>query len=84
MTGPDHFKAAEELAAGVELYGGDFTPDGRADQIALAQVHATLAIAAATALSTYGVMPVNDYLAWREACGEPEEAVTAPREENVR
>jgi hypothetical protein len=74
MTGPEHFKAAEELIAGVELYGADFTPEGRADQIAIAQVHATLAAAAAAALSTYGQMPIAEYRAWREACGEPEEA----------
>jgi hypothetical protein len=47
-SGPEHFKAAEELIAGVEQHGGDFTPEGRADQIAIAQVHATLALAAAT------------------------------------
>jgi hypothetical protein len=49
MTGPEHFKAAEELLAGVEEYGGDYTPEGRSDQIAIAQVHAMLALAAATA-----------------------------------
>lgn len=48
MTGQEHFTAAEELLAGVEQYGADFTREGRADQIAIAQVHATLALAAAT------------------------------------
>jgi hypothetical protein len=55
MTGPEHYAAAEQLLAGVTP---DAThPDGsqviRADEpetIAAAQVHATLALAAATAL----------------------------------
>lgn len=54
MDGPSHYRQAERLAAGVTL---DAThPDGspvvRQDEpatIALAQVHATLALAAATA-----------------------------------
>jgi hypothetical protein len=48
-TGPEHFKLAEELIGYVKKDGGDMTPEGRADMIALAQVHATLALAAATA-----------------------------------
>jgi len=63
-SGPEHFKAAEELIAGVEQYGGDFTPEGRADQIAIAQVHATLALAAATATGAND-HPAVDWDEWR-------------------
>ncbi|HEU5032727.1 MAG TPA: hypothetical protein VFV01_47945 [Spirillospora sp.] len=45
MTGPEHYRVAERLlAAAGETYAGDL--DAR---IAAAQVHATLAVAAATA-----------------------------------
>lgn len=47
MNGMDHFKRAEEITAGV-MPG----LQGAADDIALAQVHATLALAAATANAT--------------------------------
>lgn len=41
MTGPEHYRAAEQL---IEAHG-----DGVPTMLALAQVHATLALAAATA-----------------------------------
>lgn len=46
MTGPEHYKAAESL-----LDDGQLETDGGVEQVALfarAQVHATLALAAAT------------------------------------
>lgn len=49
MIGPDHYRAAEDLLGRVAA-----SPDNDADvsnAIALAQVHATLALAAATALA---------------------------------
>lgn len=47
MTGPEHFKEAERLIeAGVY---DDQEPELVARDVALAQVHATLALAAATA-----------------------------------
>lgn len=51
MTGHEHYLIAEDFIRGVEDNGDDFLPEGRAQVIALAQVHATLALAAATALS---------------------------------
>jgi len=48
MTGPEHYGAAEDLlarAAGDTTSGEDYT----GDELAAAQVHATLALAAATA-----------------------------------
>ena len=65
MTGPDHFREAETLArrAGGLLNAGD--PEGLASVWAAAgQVHATLALAAATAVRT-----PNDERAWRDAAG---------------
>lgn len=51
MTGPEHYKRAEELLADVTRDDGsvDFGEGGEA-YVAAAQVHATLALAAATAL----------------------------------
>ena len=46
MTGPDHYREAEQLIRHVE---GLHPSDDPTDHLALAQVHATLALAAATA-----------------------------------
>jgi hypothetical protein len=71
VTGPDHYRKAERLLAGRTLPA---TEDGTktywvpatADDVAAAQVHATLALAAATALNDYdGGAPVVDYRAWK-------------------
>jgi hypothetical protein len=63
MTGPDHFRQAETLAQRAEglLHAGD--PEGLASVwAAIGQVHATLALAAATAVRT-----PDDERAWRDA-----------------
>ena len=66
MTGPEHYLEAESLlGSAVEAEGGS------ADErylLAAAQVHATLASAAATALGTGGA-PVDDWREWRLAAG---------------
>lgn len=76
MTGPEHYREAE----------GELTIDGGCEyacphsgcvheiaHIARAQVHATLALAAATALSDPNDgMPVPDWTAWNEAAAVPE------------
>jgi hypothetical protein len=65
MTGPEHFLRAEELAAKAHEHLGQ--GEGQETVIAwaaVAQVHATLAIAAATAL--HGV---TDHQHWSEAAG---------------
>jgi hypothetical protein len=57
MTGPEHYRMAQELLG-----------DSRrvSEQVAtIAQVHATLALAAATALSSD--LPDAEARAWREA-----------------
>lgn len=49
MTGPEHYRAAERILAGVKTPDGAIVVDpGTAEVIAAAQVHATLALAAAT------------------------------------
>lgn len=70
MTGPEHYREAERLlTVGVGQRGSD------TDRIcvAAAQVHATLALAAATALSDPNDgMPVPDWTAWNQAAAVPE------------
>lgn len=69
MTGPEHYREAERLIAVDDLH--DPPTSGN---IALAQVHATLALAAATALNDSGEMPLEDLHAWKDAASaEPAE-----------
>ena len=49
MTGPEHYHEAEQLLADPNY--GEPKGIGRSETIAAAQIHATLALAAATALS---------------------------------
>jgi hypothetical protein len=54
MTGPYHYKRAEEILAEVE--GADAVPDGTETALAIrAQAHALLALAAATAIDPGGL-----------------------------
>jgi len=50
MTGPDHYRKAEELTAKPHDYLGQGEGQSAAVWAAVAQIHATLAFAAATAL----------------------------------
>jgi hypothetical protein len=82
MTGPEHYRAAERLlsdASFTSITGTPVTREGRpveprihATLIDLAQVHATLALAAATAMGSTrtGAMPAADYEDWRAAAGD--------------
>ena len=55
MTAPEHFRRAEELAAKASEYlGHGDGQDSAAVWAAVAQVHATLALAAATMLNPEG------------------------------
>lgn len=81
MNGPEHFVEAERLLKSCQLQG--FGP-GEAEQyparedgvdsignaLTAAQVHATLALAAATAL-TGGGLPDAEYRAWNDVAGVP-------------
>lgn len=70
MTGPEHYRKAEELI-GKAAKHGDGT-DRQATTLAAAQVHATLALAAATAMpatDSPGCRATYEYSAWNHACG---------------
>ncbi|WP_275558588.1 hypothetical protein [Streptomyces sp. 5-6(2022)] len=69
MTGPEHYREAERLLAeadNIAEQGGDM-----GEMIAAAQVHATLAQAAATALidETPRSDSFGNYRAWQDAAG---------------
>jgi hypothetical protein len=69
MTGPEHYREAERLIEkAVHLSPA---VDGADPELtALAQVHATLALAAATALHTAGVyLTLGTSESWRAAIG---------------
>jgi hypothetical protein len=60
MTGPDHYRLAEELLADRDVLDDVL--------VGVAQAHATLALAAATAMaSDFGSRAEAD--AWRQAAG---------------
>jgi hypothetical protein len=75
MTGPEHYREAEALAeSSLHWMGGDWGPEdmtpaerlARKDSdVAMAQVHATLALAAATALIDEKPRS-GSFDAWRE------------------
>ena len=73
MTGPEHYREAERLIAEI-THAGALLPQSRVlnagdhgGVLAWAQVHATLALAAATALPNVGEMFVVDHDAWCDA-----------------
>lgn len=72
MTGPEHYTRAEQLLR--EVRDGHAEGTDVAVIVAAAQVHATLAQAAATALYSHengegegGGQPMHDYNAWMQA-----------------
>lgn len=74
MTGPEHYREAEKLLANVaDLPHGD----SRAmESIAEAHVHATLALAAATAVSQNRAPRAADVNAWDDVAGAWKPALT--------
>jgi hypothetical protein len=76
MTGPEHYRKAQQLAAEADKHLGQGEgQDTAAAWAAAAQVHATLALAAATALAPSGA----DHQAWIKAAGpEPSPRLKAP------
>ena len=70
MTGPENYAAAERLAARAEDLASGDPGDQAAGQVlaSAAQARATLALAAATALSRPGEgLPSADWKAWLSA-----------------
>jgi hypothetical protein len=65
VTGPEHYVAAENLLA--KAGSPDASGEDERHAVAAAQVHATLALAAATALNdSDSGQPFDDHQAWRE------------------
>lgn len=65
MTGPEHYQTAEQLLVHARETLAD---DGGAWHQRQAQAHATLALAAATALAA-NALPTRDHEAWHAAAG---------------
>lgn len=64
MTGPEHYREAEKHLAYAK--SADFDSDSERYNLGAAQVHATLALAAATALNdAHEGMRLEDHHAWR-------------------
>jgi hypothetical protein len=83
MTGSEHFRRAEELAAKANEYlgQGDGQDTAAAVWAGVTQVHATLAPAAATALNVphpQGGMENHDSMAWFKSRVSMEEALKPP------
>ena len=77
MTGPEHYRAAERLAdqANHFTYGDGADPVVGAALAAEAQVHATLALAAATALNdAQGGMTIRERREWLSVAAPPKPA----------
>jgi hypothetical protein len=73
MTGPEHYREAERLLA----EAGHRLRDERLEVAATAQVHALLAVAAATALNQADAgMWTADWAAWRDVAGVKDGAAT--------
>ena len=73
MTGPEHYREAERLIKDAERIQHNHGPGCGSDEvIALAQVHATLALAAATAMqpSNYSTGR-RELVEWQDACWPP-------------
>jgi hypothetical protein len=77
VTGPEHYEAAETLveSAAVAVNQADdahlLLPPAAAWALAAAQVHATLALAAATALQDVDLLPAHDADMWLTVAGTP-------------
>ncbi len=86
MTGPEHYQKAERL---LREAGEASNPDGEmsdaevvqfiASTMAAAQVHATLALAAATALSNSCDLPSPDWRAWYAVAAAPKPGTEGER-----
>ena len=67
-SGPEHYRVAERTLD--EVVSGVYPEDDQVTwALAKAQVHATLALAAATAMAADGDMAGPDFIAWDNAAG---------------
>lgn len=83
MNGPEHYAAAEEFLAAAKADGIEPGEPVAVSNLAVAQVHATLALAAATAMagsvvitrgSVLAALPSADVNAWQAVAGVPSKA----------
>jgi hypothetical protein len=72
-TGPEHYRKAERLLAEITMGDDIVQASDTAHYIAAAQAHATLALAAATAMSGRHIMHDFDYEAWDRVAGVQED-----------
>lgn len=76
MTGPDHYLKAEQLIN--ESVEHEFDPAAETLLLAEAQIHATLALAAATALMTVERGDIVVRNAWQEAAAGRKQGRRSP------
>lgn len=67
MTGPEHYAEAERLLRMVDIPVTKIRSEAAAGALSAAQVHATLALAAATVAIDGNEMPHADWNDWRVA-----------------
>ena len=84
MTGPEHYQAAERWLFKAENQGARGITETSESCAAIAQAHATLSAAAATALvqGVGGLYPLAEYGAWAEVAAvetSPQAETPAPR-----
>ncbi|MGW7247752.1 hypothetical protein [Streptomyces decoyicus] len=76
MTGPEHYREAERLLKDSKTrHGALVIEEGTAEVVAAAQAHATLALAAATALvdETPRSDSFDTYRAWQDVAGSAQD-----------
>ena len=79
MTGPEHYREAEKRLEASDWqrqeYGDNDQMLGAFHEAAMAGVHATLALAAATALggASESRLPTPDWQAWYNAAATPQD-----------
>lgn len=72
MNGPEHYRESERLIASRDQLGDTAGVLSLQALLLLADVHATLALAAATALNQGDTgLQDRDYIAWREVASDP-------------
>jgi hypothetical protein len=75
MTGPQHYQRAEQLIKQANAITDGFPSAAYEQALLEAQVHATLALAAATAMNDFNPngdgIPAPDWAAWKAAAATP-------------
>lgn len=69
MNGPDHYREAESLLASANDAFDHNAVSACSELTALAQAHATLALAAATAMNGLDRMDEDDFREWDKVAG---------------